>query len=117
MSWQESVQHELNTAEAARARGNEGMARVCARRAAGWAIKAHLGEAGMNLDTNSVIEHFRHMLAQDETQPELRALIVRLRMPKLRPNLAEDSFFPEDIDLIADARQVIRLLFPSENFS
>ena len=117
MSWQDTVRHELAHAERARASGNEGMARVCARRAAGWAIKAHLGEAGVDLDTNSVIEHFRHMLAQDDTQAEQRLLIEHLRMPKLRPNLEEDSFFPEDIDLIADARQMIRLLFPNENFS
>ncbi|MCW5873780.1 MAG: hypothetical protein KIS88_03960 [Anaerolineales bacterium] len=116
MSWQDTVRKELATADAARARGNEGMARVCARRAAGWAIKAHLGEAGVNLDTNSVIEHFRHMLAQDDTQAELRLLLEHLRMPKLRPNLEEDSFFPEDIDLIAEARQVIGMLFPGEGF-
>lgn len=117
MSWQETVRKELAAADAARARGNEGMARVCARRAAGWALKAHLGEAGVNLDTNSVIEHFRHMLAQDDTQAEQRALIEHLRMPKLRPNLEEDSFFPEDIDLIADARALITLLFPHESLS
>jgi len=92
------------------------MARVCARRAAGWAIKAHLGEAGVDLDTNSVIEHFRHMLAQDDTQAELRPLLEHLRMPKLRPNLEEDSYFPEEIDLLAEARQLIAALFPRENF-
>jgi len=56
------------------------------------------------------------MLAQDDTQAELRPLLEHLRMPKLRPNLEEDSYFPEEIDLLAEARQLIAALFPRENF-
>ncbi len=37
-----SIEKELENAERARSNENEGMARVCARRAAGWAAEEYL---------------------------------------------------------------------------
>lgn len=112
MDWKQAVTEELAKAEAARARGNEGMARVCARRAAGWAVQAYLGQQGVDLNTTSMLEHFRHMQS-NPSHPELLPLLEHLLQPKLRPKMEEDSFFPDGIDLLADARQVIAILFPS----
>ena len=39
MDWQIKIKAEFDKAEQARARGNEGQARVCARRAAGIAAR------------------------------------------------------------------------------
>lgn len=112
MDWKSAITQELARGEAARQRGNEGMARVCARRAAGWAVQAYLGQRGVDLNTTSVLEHFRHLQNEAATEAELRPLLEHLLQPKLRPNLEEDSYFPEDIDLLADARRLISLLLP-----
>jgi hypothetical protein len=111
MDWKQAIPEELAKAEAARQRGNEGMARVCARRAAGWAIQAYLGQQGVDLNTTSVLEHFRYMQI-NAAHPELLPLLEHLLQPKLRPKIEEDSFFPEGLDLLADAHQVIAILFP-----
>jgi hypothetical protein len=112
VDWKEAIAGELRRSEEARARGNEGMARVCARRAAGWAIQAHLGQRGIDLHTTSVLDHFRYMQTEPSTAPDLLPLLEHLIQPKLRPNIEEDSFFPEGIDLLADAQQLIAALFP-----
>ena len=45
-SIEDRISHELRNAQLARQRGNEGMARVCARRAAGMAVSNYFREAG-----------------------------------------------------------------------
>jgi hypothetical protein len=112
VDWKEAIEGELAQAAAARQRGNEGMARVCARRAAGWAIQVYLGKRGIDLHTTSVLEHFRYLQADQGTAPELQPLLAHLIQPKLRPNIEEDSYFPVGIDLLADANQLIVALFP-----
>ena len=47
MDWQTDIEAEFEKAEQARARGNEGQARVCARRAAGIAIREYLTRRGI----------------------------------------------------------------------
>jgi hypothetical protein len=113
MEWNIAIEQELARAEGARQRGNEGMARVCARRAAGWAVQAYLGQRGVDLNTTSVLEHFRYMQQDGASATELQPLLEHLLQPKLRPNLAEDSYFPDEIDLLADAKKLIALLFPA----
>lgn len=102
----------MATGEAARARGNEGMARVCARRAAGWAAEAYLATRGINLHTTSVLEQMREMLRQENLSPRAQAIIANLLTPKKKDDLESDSYFPLDVDLVAEAREFIQLLFP-----
>jgi hypothetical protein len=111
VQWLEQVQRELDTADAARSRGNEGMARVCARRAAGWTVKAYLGEQGVDLDTNSVLVHFRHML-ESQGHAELKPILEHMLKAKEKPDLTAESVWPDEIDLVAEARQLFKTLFP-----
>jgi hypothetical protein len=111
VEWLAQVQWELDTAEAARSRGNEGMARVCARRAAGWTVKAYLGEQGVDLKTNSVLVHFRHMLKK-ENHSELKPILEHMLKAKDKPELTAESVWPVEIDLVAEARQLFKILFP-----
>lgn len=106
------IEAELQHAEAARARGNEGMARVCARRAAGWSVGAYLKEQGIDLNTTSVLDPMRHLLNMNARPAEATLLLEHMLMPKLKDDLESDSYFPEGIDLIAEARQLIAILFP-----
>jgi hypothetical protein len=112
VEWLEQVQWELDTADAARSRGNEGMARVCARRAAGWTVKAYVGEQGVDLNTNSVLVHFRHMLDKGE-HSELIPILEHMLKAKEKPDPTAESIWPEKIDLVAEARQLFKILFPN----
>ncbi len=93
---------ELRAAEAARAAGNEGKARVCARRGAGYAIRLHYRSvrgAGWEGDAFHQLKVFR----DDETQPEpLRAAARRLTT-----QVNHDHAMPFDEDVLADARLLI----------
>jgi HEPN domain-containing protein len=112
MDWRKRVNDALNTAEAARARGNEGMARVCARRAAGWTVQAYLKKQGIDLQTTSVIKHMQYQLTQESLAPKNRTILEHMLVAKQKDDLKSDSYFPLDVDLVAEARQLIAFLFP-----
>lgn len=112
MDWSERVERELATAEAARARGNEGMARVCARRAAGWAVQAYLEKQGVDLKTVSVLEQMRYMLKVEGLRLETRRILEHILVAKEEGEDGGDSYFPLDVDLVAEARQLVAELFP-----
>ena len=112
MDWRERVERELETAEAARARGNEGMARVCARRAAGWTVQAYLEGQEIQLQTTSIIKHMRYLLQVKGLGLETKKILEHMLVAKQKHNLESDSYFPLDLDLIAEARRLIALLFP-----
>ncbi len=103
----ERIARELATAEAARARGNEGMARVCARRAAGWVAEAYLRANGSGIADPGVLVQLRQLAKQPGLSPRLHEIIDHLVMPKLKDDLESDSYFPEGIDLVAEARELI----------
>ena len=95
---QEQIRAELERAEQARARGNEGQARVCARRAAGIAARAYLIRRGQVIRTPSAYDVL-NLLVQDSSLPgELHQIAVHLT---LRVN--EEFKLPPDIDLILEA--------------
>ena len=56
MDWQTQIEAEFERAEQARARGNEGQARVCARRAAGIAVREYLTRSGIRPPSTSAYD-------------------------------------------------------------
>ena len=54
--WKVKLETEFERAEAARANGNEGQARVCARRAAGIAIREYYARRGQSVHTPSAYD-------------------------------------------------------------
>lgn len=108
------VEQALEQAASARARGNEGMARVCARRAAGWAAEAYLQAHGAGIADPSVLVQLRQLAKQPGLSPRLHEIIGHLVMPKLKDDLESDSYFPADIDLLAEARELIDALNHSQ---
>lgn len=112
MTWRERVDRELAAAEAARSRGNEGMARVCARRAAGWAAQAYLAQQGVDLQTSSAMKHIRFLLTVDTLTPGTKMILEHMLVAKQKDDLESDSYFPLSVDLVAEARQLIAELFP-----
>ncbi|HLF73674.1 MAG TPA: hypothetical protein VI524_04980 [Anaerolineales bacterium] len=99
--WQSKIQAEFERAGQARARGNEGQARVCARRAAGIAAREFFARRGEKVHTPSAYD-LVNRLAQDPTlSSELRRTAAYLT---LRVN--EEFKLPVDVDLIAEARKL-----------
>lgn len=96
----EEIQQEFERAEQARARGNEGQARVCARRAAGMAARAYLTRRGESVRTPSAYDVL-NMLKEDADLPvDLKQIADHLT---LRVN--EEFKLPVNVDLIAEARK------------
>lgn len=113
MVWVNRVNEALSMANAARSRGNEGVARVCARRAAGWTVQAYLEKQGIDLQTTSVIKHIQYLLTLDTLAPQNRTILEHMLVAKQKDDLESDSYFPLDVDLVAEARQLMSSLFPT----
>jgi len=101
----ENAWTELQNASEARASGLEGRARVCARRAAGLAIKEFLMEKYNSFQSISLFDLIVDQTARDLMPPQLFDSLDRL---SLRVN--EQFQLPAGVDLISDAKLVITLL-------
>lgn len=113
--WRTRVDDALQMAEDAKARGNEGMARVCARRAAGWTVQEYLNEQGIDLQTTSVIKHIDYILRVEGIDPEIKGYLEHMLVAKQKDDLASDSYFPLDVDLVVEAKLLLSKLFPQSN--
>ncbi|MBI3160071.1 MAG: hypothetical protein HYZ26_10785 [Chloroflexi bacterium] len=106
-----SIPRELERAYRARAAGNQGLARVCARRAAGWAIKVSLNAKGIFLDTPSAIEHIRYLGADPATPPNILKVLEYLQQRVVKETAHEDSYWPRpEIDLVQEAHWLVEEL-------
>lgn len=115
MDWKPAVDRELANGRAAQARGNQGMARVCARRAAGWAAAAWLAARGQALQTPSVLEQLRQLAQVGNLPPRPAEIVAHLLTYKTKHDMTdinEESHFPLDVDLLAEAGELIGWLFP-----
>jgi hypothetical protein len=108
--WKVEYQKELEHATVARLNGNEGMARVCARRAAGIVIGEYLNRHG-----HSSLTHRSYDL-----------LTLFISLPDLNPNdkrfanhflikVNQDHKFPIDTDLISDVMWLEKSLLGENN--
>jgi hypothetical protein len=107
--WKTSLEKEFQLAAHARARGNEGQARVCARRAAGIAIREYLLRRGMKPSSPSAYELLKSFLFMPDLPSEARQAAEYLT---LRVN-AEFNL-PVDVDLLTQARILCEQLLPGE---
>lgn len=97
--WQENLDLEFKRAEQARAKGNEGQARVCARRAAGIAIKEFLTRNGTPPRTVSAYDMLNLLKEDPLLSPDLKLIAEHLTL-----RVTEEFKLPVDADLIAEAR-------------
>ncbi len=105
MNKREQAQNELEKAEQARKNNNEGMARVCARRSANFALQGFLQAKNHNISTQNVI----HLL----NDPEIREIIpasLHVIFDHLLLKVNEDYQFNPEIDLIAETKFLINEL-------
>lgn len=99
MEWKNRFEAELLQAEGARAAGNEGKARVCARRAAGIAIAAHFSRRGSTLPGASAYNHLRYLSEYSPLPEEVRQVALHF-LVRTNP----DHSLPIEVDLIEEAR-------------
>ncbi|MFZ5911524.1 MAG: hypothetical protein ACOYYU_16040 [Chloroflexota bacterium] len=99
--WRTQLQHEFERAEAARARGNEGQARVCARRAAGIAIREYYARRGQTFRTPSAYDLLTLLGNDPRIPPELEQAAAYLTL-----RVTEEFRLPVDVDLLDEARKL-----------
>jgi hypothetical protein len=94
------IEAELSAARAARAAGNEGRARVCARRAAGLAAREFLARRG--LQTGSAYTALQELTGLPGLAPALAATAEQLTL-----RVSPEFSLPAEVDLIAAASRLI----------
>ena len=99
-NWQSEIQAEFEKAAQARERGNEGQARVCARRAAGIAIREYLSRDGIRPPSTSAYD-LLNLIKEDPLLPS----DLRLFADHLTVRVTEEFKLPVDVDLVKEAKQ------------
>jgi len=99
------IQAELKQAHQARAEGNEGKARVCARRAAGIAIAEYIERQNLPNPGSSAYDRLQFIASHPGATPRAREisqhLIVRVN---------EEFKLPIDADIIAETQELVQIL-------
>ena len=107
--WETRYQAEIQMAHLARQKGNEGMARVCARRAAGIVVGVYLSSEGLPLPGPSAVERLKYLALQPVCSPDMQLIIDHLLI-KVTP----EHQLPIEADLIADAQRLRQMLIQDE---
>ncbi|SRR6266496_1972212 len=100
MDWQTQIDSEFEKAEQARARGNEGQARVCARRAAGIAVREYLTRQGIHPPSVSAYDLLNLLKDDPRLSPDLRLIANHLTL-----RVTDEFKLPVNVDLVAEARK------------
>lgn len=103
--WQNRFEAELRRSEHARNSGNEGMARVCARRAAGIIAIEYLRRNGFSRRDLSAYAALRLLTTQSGLPPEAAAIVEHMLV-----RITPDHTLPYSADLPADALRLRQTL-------
>ncbi|MEA4909141.1 MAG: hypothetical protein VB089_16080 [Anaerolineaceae bacterium] len=101
----QKIENEMKRADMARAQGNEGLARVCARRAAGTAIRAYLAARQIDHPATNAFELILFLRDMPGIPPELRSIAG-----SLSTRVTEEFTLPLEADLLAETRVLITTL-------
>ena len=93
MDTKEKITQELIKAYKARENGNEGRARVCARRAAGWAVQEHLKGKGVDLNTPSAMDYIKFLADHKDTPAEVKEALYYLTQKVVKDSPNENGIF------------------------
>lgn len=104
-NWKSEYQKEISQAEVARSEGNEGKARVCARRAAGVVIGEYFRRHGIQGSGASAYDRLRILTELVDISPKIREVADHFIL-RINP----DHTLPIDVDLIAETRWLRNIL-------
>lgn len=102
------IQNEFDDAEKARLHNNEGRARVCARRAAGLAIREYLTRRGRRIPNASAYDLLILLKEDALLPPDLKLIADHLTL-----RVTEEFKLPIEADIIAEARLLCDWLLKS----
>jgi hypothetical protein len=108
-NWNADFINEIDQAKAARENGNEGMARVCARRAVGILMGEYLARRGYGNQSASAYDRIIRFISLPDTEEQLKDICGHFLM-----KVDLDRSLPSNIDLIAEAHWLEETLFPDE---
>lgn len=103
--WVRKFESEIANAQTARLAGNEGKARVCARRAAGLVAAEYLHRNLLPLSGPSAYDHLRRLQSLPGLPTQSTEIVERLLL-----RVSKDFNLPVQADLIDDALQLKRIL-------
>ena len=107
MDWKKELHNEFEMAQTAQNAKNQGRMRVCARRAAGVAIREYLTERGIKHPSVSAYDLLKFLGEMDDTPADLRQASDYLRL-----RVTEQFTLPIDVDLITEAKKICTTLVP-----
>ena len=93
------LRKEFEKAQQARINKNEGQARVCARRAAGIAIREYLTRNGTSVPSMSAYDLINLLKEDAQLPPDMKLIVDHLTV-----RVTEEFQLPFDADLVAEAR-------------
>lgn len=99
MDWKTRFVREMAAAEQARADGNEGRARVSARRAVGAVAQEHLARQGIPTPQLTAFDRIKLLAKQPGLNAQAQKVLAHMMM-----RVTEDYTLPSEIDLLAEAR-------------
>lgn len=104
-SWKGHARRELESARLARQAGNEGRARVCARRAAGLIAGEYLRRLGYDLAAANAYERLLRLSATSQAPEPARQMAGHFLV-----RVTPEHELPLDADLIEEASRLAELL-------
>ena len=109
--WKSNYQKEIQQAESARRAGNEGKARVCARRAAGHIIEEYLLRRGIKTPDFSSYDRLKLLLETDYVSEDIKQIIWHFIV-----RVTPEHQLPLNADLIEEVRWLRNRLLEEENY-
>lgn len=101
--WKNHSIDELTHAEISRREGNEGKARVCARRAAGHVVGEYLRRQGRQIDSMNALNRLKETVALPGLLPRTKETIEHFLI-----HTTPEFKLPIGVDLIEDVRLLAR---------
>ncbi len=106
-NWQTQLKAEFEKATQARIKKNEGQSRVCARRAAGIAIREYFTRRGTQPPNTSAMDLMDLLKQEADVPADISTIIDHLTV-----RVNEEFNLPIQADLVAEARILCRWLLP-----
>ncbi len=103
---------ELEHARQARQSGNEGMARVCARRAVGWVLGEYFTRHGIEFQNPSAYERIKFLIEMEDVSETVKDIAGHFTL-----RITADHALPIEADLIQDAQWLQKTLLESDTGS
>jgi len=104
-NWRQKFEAEINHAIRSRENGNEGRARVCARRAVSILIGVYLRHNQLPDPGASAVERLKVFVSLEQVPPHYRETAQHFLI-----KVDREFNLPQEIDLIADAHQLMQIL-------